>query len=412
MGLSLKQGLRRLATESPVTAIIIVAATTLFAAVHVLERRGDKEAYRTLGAVSTLEIRYRESPDGPILTVPQLNGHFDLWDGEWWRIVVTGFHHGGILHLVMNSLSIAALGWLLEPRVGSWRYLLFFLAGTTVSMLPETLLGHDAVGLSGGVFALFGALLVLRRRDRFVAEALPPKTVQLGLLWLVGCVVATQLGIVAIANAAHFAGFIYGWIAGQVFFGAVLHSRIARWSFVGAHLLLFPAFDYAIHPSGNGVYQWYLARKEDDRALRIPLLQAAVERDASLRLAWDDLATALFLEGRHVPGWKSLVEGLYHNRSNDHGVKLAHLMWQDLDDDERQIATETVREVFGDDAPAWEARLRPADDPFVEKLRSALRAFEKSSNKSPPKEPGVKKDLSAPPIDPNDPESASEGVGL
>ncbi|MGE3314754.1 MAG: rhomboid family intramembrane serine protease, partial [Planctomycetaceae bacterium] len=232
MGASYNRGLRRFVALCPITAAIILASLLLHAAVLVYELRGETEVYRRLGAVETLTLFQVGEKDGPLVPVPQMSGPFELWDGQWWRILVSAFHHGGMLHVAMNGIGIAALGWLLEPRLGSARYLLFFLAGTMISMLPEFLLEHQAVGLSGGVYALFGMLLPLRRRDPDVESILTPQFVRFGLAWLIGCVLFTQIGIVHIANAAHFTGFIYGWIAGQVCFGAFRSSTLIRWSFV------------------------------------------------------------------------------------------------------------------------------------------------------------------------------------
>ncbi len=39
--------------------------------------------------------------------------------GEWWRIVTSGFLHGGLIHLALNMFVLFILGQVLEPAVGT-----------------------------------------------------------------------------------------------------------------------------------------------------------------------------------------------------------------------------------------------------------------------------------------------------
>jgi membrane associated rhomboid family serine protease len=202
--------LRRWMKAAPVTVAIVAVATGLYLAVKVYEWRHPRDAgesLRVCGAVTRLAIFTAQEPGGEKTQVPQLYGPFDLWDGQWWRIPVSGFHHGGLLHLVMNGLAILFLGRLLESRLKKHTYLAFFLAANVVALLPEFLLEHDVVGLSAGAYAIFGALLVLRRFDWRIAEVFTDQVVQFGIVWLFGCVLLTALNYVNVANVAHFTGF-------------------------------------------------------------------------------------------------------------------------------------------------------------------------------------------------------------
>src|SRR5215207_8215321 len=74
--------------------------------------------------------------------------------GEWYRLVTSGFLHFGIIHLAFNMLLLFQLGNLLEPAIGRVRFgLLYFaalLAGSAGALLmqPNSLHG----GASGDVF--------------------------------------------------------------------------------------------------------------------------------------------------------------------------------------------------------------------------------------------------------------------
>ena len=81
--------------------------------------------------------------------------------GEWWRLLSAQFLHYGWLHLTMNMLALLIFGWVLEERLGRWRYLLVYLiagaAAVFFAILP--LRGHEimVVGASGSIMGLIGA---------------------------------------------------------------------------------------------------------------------------------------------------------------------------------------------------------------------------------------------------------------
>src|SRR5687768_5135233 len=43
-------------------------------------------------------------------------------DGEWWRLVTSGFLHAGFLHLAFNAFALYVLGSMLEPAIGRVRF--------------------------------------------------------------------------------------------------------------------------------------------------------------------------------------------------------------------------------------------------------------------------------------------------
>lgn len=84
-------------------------------------------------------------------------------DGEWYRIVTSGFLHSGLLHLGLNMFLIYILGSEIERAVGRARYVCIYgvslLAGSLGSMLLEP--GTPAVGASGAGYGLMAAFAVL-----------------------------------------------------------------------------------------------------------------------------------------------------------------------------------------------------------------------------------------------------------
>src|SRR5205085_458467 len=43
--------------------------------------------------------------------------------GEWWRLVLSGFLHFGLLHIALNMVALWMLGAQLELALGRWRFL-------------------------------------------------------------------------------------------------------------------------------------------------------------------------------------------------------------------------------------------------------------------------------------------------
>ncbi|MDN5919957.1 MAG: rhomboid family intramembrane serine protease [Pseudonocardia sp.] len=93
-------------------------------------------------------------------------------DGEWWRLLTSGFLHFGLLHLAFNMLAMWVIGRDVETVLGRWRllavYLVSLLGGSAAVMLfssPTT----QTAGASGAVFGLMGALAVLLYRLKMPA---------------------------------------------------------------------------------------------------------------------------------------------------------------------------------------------------------------------------------------------------
>jgi membrane associated rhomboid family serine protease len=86
-------------------------------------------------------------------------------DGEWYRIVTGGFLHAGPLHLLLNMFALYILGTLLEPMIGTPRFLAIYFAALLAGSLGAVALEPDtqAVGASGAVFGLFAAAFVIAR---------------------------------------------------------------------------------------------------------------------------------------------------------------------------------------------------------------------------------------------------------
>lgn len=95
---------------------------------------------------------------------------YGLWgpivaDGQWYRIITSGFLHDGVFHLGFNCFALWIMGRSLEQFLGRLRfaalYFVSLLGGSAGVLLFEP--NALAVGASGAIFGLFGAMAVAQR---------------------------------------------------------------------------------------------------------------------------------------------------------------------------------------------------------------------------------------------------------
>jgi membrane associated rhomboid family serine protease len=129
--------------------------------------------------------------------------------GEWWRIVTSGFLHAGPLHLLLNMFALYVLGTLLEPAIGTARfaalYAVSLLAGSFGALLADPAV--HTVGASGAIFGLMAATFVLAR-GRGVGEV----SSQIGVWILIN--LAFTFGVPGISIGGHLGGLVGGGLAG------------------------------------------------------------------------------------------------------------------------------------------------------------------------------------------------------
>jgi len=153
-----------------------------------------------------------------------------LLDGQWWRIVTAMFVHGGILHLALNMWCLWNLGLLAEPLMGSFgviaAYLLTGAAGNLLSNLYNWIHYRPsgpfpaAVGASGAVFGIAGALIVLLKSPRLPVPALELKKLRRSVIYfaVINLVIGLSINVgtshygagIAVDNFAHLGGCASG----------------------------------------------------------------------------------------------------------------------------------------------------------------------------------------------------------
>jgi len=139
--------------------------------------------------------------------------------GEVWRLVTANLLHampGLPLHFVLNGLALLALGSLLEWSLGSARTALVMAAAGVGAMGAGLLVDYEeAVGASGVVMGVFGALVFLELRhgeDLPAHWRLPRAVIWLGMGLQIALELAAWALLPIIATGAHVGGFVSGFL--------------------------------------------------------------------------------------------------------------------------------------------------------------------------------------------------------
>jgi membrane associated rhomboid family serine protease len=128
-------------------------------------------------------------------------------DGEYWRLVTSGFLHAGLLHLLFNMYVLYWLGRMIEPAIGTARFLALYGTALLAGSLGVLLLSFDSrtVGASGAVFGLMAAAFVMQR-----SRGIDPMASGLGP------VILLNLGITFLLPGISIGGHLGGLIGGAV----------------------------------------------------------------------------------------------------------------------------------------------------------------------------------------------------
>jgi membrane associated rhomboid family serine protease len=145
-----------------------------------------------------------------------LVGEFGLFGpsvaaGETYRLLTGGFLHASLLHIGFNMFALYFLGRLLEPAIGTTRFVFLYFASLFGGALGALLLSPDAltIGASGAVFGIFGAAFVIARGRGVNAVAQ-----SIGFILVLN--LAISLGNPDISLGGHLGGLVVGVISAFV----------------------------------------------------------------------------------------------------------------------------------------------------------------------------------------------------
>jgi membrane associated rhomboid family serine protease len=138
-----------------------------------------------------------------------------------WTIVTNLFIHSGLWHIFANMITLYFFGSFLCRLIGVKRFLLVYFVGGIVGNLFFFLLPPSpssiAIGASGAVFALGGALAVMMPRLRVFVFPIPAP-LPLWIAVIGGFIILTIFSpFMGIAWQAHLGGLVLGLVAGYIF---------------------------------------------------------------------------------------------------------------------------------------------------------------------------------------------------
>lgn len=134
-----------------------------------------------------------------------------------WTIVTSLFLHGSFGHILGNMITLYFFGKYLRLLVGSSKFISVYFIGGILGGILYVLLAPPfsiAIGASGAVFALGGALAVMRPKLRVLVFPVPVP-MPLWAAVIGGFVIISFLP--GVAWQAHLGGLAFGLIAGYFF---------------------------------------------------------------------------------------------------------------------------------------------------------------------------------------------------
>ncbi|MDO8578928.1 MAG: rhomboid family intramembrane serine protease [Dehalococcoidales bacterium] len=144
-----------------------------------------------------------------------------------WTIFTSLFLHGGFAHILGNMITLYFFGQFLIDLVGPRNFLITYFAGGILGSIFYLFLGDPnsvAIGASGAIFAVGGALTVLQPNLKVFIFPIPlPISIWIAVIG--GFIIMTQPGI---AWQAHLGGLVFGLIMG--FFLRGPHRLLPRGS--------------------------------------------------------------------------------------------------------------------------------------------------------------------------------------
>jgi membrane associated rhomboid family serine protease len=134
-------------------------------------------------------------------------------ESEWYRLLTGGFLHASLIHIGFNMFALFFLGRILEPSIGTPRFLAVYFSSLFGGAFGALLLDPNAltIGASGAIFGIFGATFVIARGRGFDAVAS-----SIGIVLLIN--LALSFGTANISLGGHLGGLAAGLICG----GAVI----------------------------------------------------------------------------------------------------------------------------------------------------------------------------------------------
>ncbi len=159
-----------------------------------------------------------------------------LFDGQFFTVITSMFLHGNFWHLLGNMWFLWIFGDSLESKLGSIKFLLFYLLCGIGSAIGYSLAVADTsavIGASGAISGVLGGYLVLLPKNKIKAYIPPifllsiPAIIYI-FIWFLYQLFSTGTFDAGIAYWAHIGGFVTGIIFINMFMFPLSGSLFGR----------------------------------------------------------------------------------------------------------------------------------------------------------------------------------------
>ena len=170
--------------------------------------------------------------------------------GQYWRLLTACFLHADVMHILSNLIGLYFWGPHAELLLGKGKYLTVYLfSGLMGSVFSYALNRNWAVGASGALFGIFGALLYFRTRHKQVFDCV----FGMQVLVFIGINLLNGFISAGVDNLGHIGGLLGGFLAA---FSTGLFRERPRWfqylAAAGTLLLFVALFVF-------GIFRWSAA---------------------------------------------------------------------------------------------------------------------------------------------------------
>ena len=150
-------------------------------------------------------------------------------NGEWYRIITSGFLHYGLFHIGFNMYALWIFGPTFERSLGAVRFGLSYVAALLGGAFGALLFSPDALtaGASGAIFGLLGIAVISQR-----SLGISIWDTGLGMVLLLNF--ALTFGVSSISVGGHVGGFVVGLACGWLCYEAPKRVKLPKYGTEGA----------------------------------------------------------------------------------------------------------------------------------------------------------------------------------
>jgi len=131
-----------------------------------------------------------------------------------WILVTNIFLHANIVHLLLNLFSLVLFGVILENFIGTKKFLLLFFGSGIISSFIASFFYTSALGASGAIFGILGALAVIKPKMMIWAYGMPMPMIIGAIVYLVINIFGAYYQLGNTGYIAHLSGLAIGAVFG------------------------------------------------------------------------------------------------------------------------------------------------------------------------------------------------------